>query len=141
VSAGTDDCGSPVAYLVLEVGTAVYASDGSPIGTVEHVLFVPEEDVFEGIVVATADGPRFVERDDVDRIFERCVFTTLTEAEARSLPAPDPGAPAYHVDPALAAGSSLRDHYLRLFRKGGWLEEPSGERELEQEEKERKKGR
>jgi hypothetical protein len=139
VSAGADDCGSPIAYLVLEVGTAVYTADRSRIGTVDHVLFVPEEDVFEGIVVGTSDGPRFVDRDDVDRIFERCVFTTLTEAEARSLPAPDPGAPAYDVDPAVGAGSSLRDHYLRLFRKGGWFEESSGEQEME-EEKEQKKG-
>ena len=47
----TPDCGSPIAYLVLARGTAVYASDHSLIGKVQHVLFVPEEDVFDGIVI------------------------------------------------------------------------------------------
>ena len=31
------------------------------IGTVEHVLEVPELDVFDGIVLTTSDGLRFAE--------------------------------------------------------------------------------
>ena len=39
----------------------------------------------------------------------------------------------FHADPALGAGSSLRDRYLKLFRKGGWMKEASGEEEEKQE--------
>ncbi len=45
------DAGAPISYEVLEAGTPVYSSDGRPIGTVTHVLAVPEEDVFDGIVI------------------------------------------------------------------------------------------
>jgi hypothetical protein len=125
------DCGDPIAYEVLEQGTAVYASDRTRIGAVKHVLFVPEEDVFDGIVIDTDDGERFVARDDVDRIHERCVLTTLTREQAKALPEGEHGAPVYKDDPALGAGRSLRDHYLRIFRKGGWVEQHSGEEERE----------
>jgi hypothetical protein len=134
MAADLPDCGTPIAYLVLEQGTAVYAADHSLIGKVEHVLFVPEEDVFDGIVVETGDGSRFVDAADIDRIFERCVITTLTVEQARALQPHEPGPPAFHDDPALGAGSSLRDRYLKLFRKGGWTKESSGE---EQEKKEK----
>ncbi len=133
MTAEPPDCGSPIAYLVLEPGTAVYASDHSRIGKVEHVLFVPEEDVFDGIVVETGDGPRFVDATDIDRIYERCVITALTAEQARALPPPEPGPPVFHDDPALGAGSSVRDLYLKLFRKGGWMKEASGEEEEKQE--------
>jgi hypothetical protein len=123
MAAEPTDCGQPIAYLVLQNGTAVYASDRSTIGTVEHVLFVVEEDIFEGIVVETHEGLRFVDRDDVDRIFERCVLTTLTAEQARALPPPESGAPVYDVDPADGAGPSLHDHYRRLFGKAHWHEE------------------
>jgi hypothetical protein len=125
------DCGNPIAYLVLEAGTKVYASDQTEIGTVKHVLFVPEEDVFDGIVIETGDGERFVDGTDIDRIYERCVLTTLSPAQVAALPPGEHGQPVYHADPALGAGHSVRDYYLRLFRKGGWLEQPSGEEEEE----------
>lgn len=114
------DYGAPIAYLVLAQGTAVVASDHSPIGAVEHVLYVEAEDVFDGIVVQTPDGLRFVDRDDVDRIFERAVVTALTPDQARALPPPDSSAPAYGVDPGDGIGPSLHDHYRRLFGKGRW---------------------
>src|SRR6266851_8144427 len=132
MAAEMPDCGSPIAYLVLASGTAVYASDRSLIGKVEHVLFVPEEDVFDGIVIETRDGPRFVDASDIDRIYERCVITTLTAEQARALTPHQPGPPVYHDDPALGAGSSLRDRYLKLFRKGGWTKESSGEEQEKQ---------
>lgn len=134
--ADTPDCGSPIAYTVLEVGVPVYAADGSRIGTVKHVLFVPEEDVFDGVVIRTDAGERFVDASDVDRIFERCLQTTLTAEQARQLPPPEPAPPVYEDDPALGSGRSLRDFYLRLFRKGGWMRERSGEQEMADEDRE-----
>ena len=129
---GDGNCGDPIAYLVLEPGTPVYAADRSEIGAVEHVLFVPEEDVFEGIVVKTGSGPRFVDSDAVDRIFERCVFTTLTAEQAGALPPPVSGPPVYKDDPADGAGHSLHDHWRRTFGKAKWVAEKGGE---EQEKK------
>jgi hypothetical protein len=41
----------PISYLALTVGTAVLSSSGQTIGTVEHVLQIPEEDLFDGIVL------------------------------------------------------------------------------------------
>jgi len=92
-------------------------------------------------VVKTEGGVRFVDADDIENIFERCVFTTLTAEQARSLPAPESGPAVYTDDPAVGTGSSLRDYYLRLFRKGGWFEERSGEDEMEAERKEEKRTR
>src|SRR4051812_2993862 len=132
---GTANWGDPIAYLVLEEGTTVYASDQSVIGTVKHVLFLPEEDVFDGIVIDTDDGERFVEATAIDRIYERAVVTSLKAAEIDALPRGEHGPPVYHVDPALGAGRSLRDYYLRFFRKGGWFAERSGEEEMEEENK------
>jgi hypothetical protein len=41
----------------------------------------------------------------------------------------------YKDDPAVGYGWSLRDLYLRFFRKGGWFKESSGEQEMKEEEK------
>jgi hypothetical protein len=121
----TPDCGSPVSYLALGQGTAVYAAGWERIGTVERVLYVEAEGVFDGIVVQTQDGPRFVDADEVDRIYERCVITTLTPEQAEQLPLPAGGPPVFQVDPAEATGPSLRDRLRRLFGKGGWKKSPS----------------
>ena len=122
----TPDCGSPVSYLALGQGTAVYAAEWERIGTVESVRYVESEDVFDGIVVQTQDGLRFVDADQVDRIYERCVITTLTPEEARQLPVPTGGPPVFRVDPAEETGRSFRDRLRRLFGKGGgWKKSPS----------------
>ena len=46
----------PISYLALAVGTPVLSSSAKQIGTVEHVLQIPELDLFDGIVVETAAG-------------------------------------------------------------------------------------
>jgi hypothetical protein len=48
------DEAEPIAYSVLEKGVPLLAQSGKQFGTVEHVLQIPEEDLFDGIVVATA---------------------------------------------------------------------------------------
>ena len=117
---GAQDCGSPIAYLVLQPGTAVYTSGRKRIGTVEQVLFVQEEDVFDGIVVQTGDGARFVDASDVDGIFERCVITSLSLEQAKALPPPETAPPVYGVDPAQGTGTSLRARFGRWFGKARW---------------------
>lgn len=114
------DCGSPIAYLVLRPGTGVYTSGHEQIGTVERVLFVQEEDVFDGIVIQTGSGPRFVDADQVDRIYERCVMTLLSSEDARALPPPAAAPAVYAVDPAQGQGRSLSDRFRRWFGKARW---------------------
>jgi hypothetical protein len=114
------DCGSPISYLVLAQGTPVYASGREQVGTVDQVLYVEEEDVFEGILIQTDDGPRFVDADRIDGIYERCVLMTMTPEQAKRLPEPEGGPPVFEADPAEASGPSLRDRLRRLFGRGGW---------------------
>lgn len=120
---GTHDYGALIAYRVLAQGTPVVASDGSTIGTVDRVLYVEAEDVFDGIVVTTAGGPRFVDRDDVDRIYERAVVTVLTTEQAAALQPPEAGAPAYVADSGGGDGPSLGDRFRRWFGKARWRRE------------------
>jgi sporulation protein YlmC with PRC-barrel domain len=115
----TDADGPPTSYLTLKRGTEVYTSDGARLGTVEQVLQVPEEDVFSGIVVRTAEGARLVERDDIASLAERAVRLTIDAKAAREL-APPSGTPTFKADPTAGAGQSLRSLWSRLFRRGGW---------------------
>lgn len=118
------DCGSPISYLVLGPGTPVYASGHERIGTVERVLYVETEDVFDGIVIQSDGDLRFVDADQVDQIYERCVITRLTAEKARHLPPPTGGPPVFQVDPAEATGRSFGARFRRLFGKGGWKKRP-----------------
>src|SRR5215469_16358281 len=59
----TDD--TPISYQAATRGTPVLSSAGTQIGALEHVLEVPEVDVFDGIVVATKAGLRFIDAEDV----------------------------------------------------------------------------
>ena len=85
------DHGAPISYLVLEEGTDVYSADGDRVGTVEHVLADAEDDIFDGIVIDTRDGPggwRFADAPHVDAIYERAVVLTVPAADAAALPEP-----------------------------------------------------
>ena len=78
----------PIAYTALQPGTPVQASDGREFGTVAAVLVDAPVDVFDGINVDTAQGTRFVDADQIGRIFTTCVCTTLSWDDTASLPAP-----------------------------------------------------
>jgi PRC-barrel domain len=91
------DYGDPVSYLVLEEGTDVHSSDGERVGTVEHVLADAEDDIFDGIIIDTRDGPggwRFADAPQVDRIYERAVVLKVPAADVPSLPEPSANPPA-----------------------------------------------
>ena len=122
------DTGNPISYEVLEPGTPVYSSDGELIGSVAHVLAVPEEDVFDGIVIAAhlkpsrgghpterhhpADDHRFADADDVAAIHERAVTLKLDASTCWELPRPSENPAVLRDDPADggsgALGSKLR---------------------------------
>jgi hypothetical protein len=109
-----DDEGHAISYKLLEAGTPVRSSDGSPVGTVQRVLENPREHIFDGIVIATPSGLRFVDAPEVGRIAERGVTLTIDSEAAAALPEPDPGAPEFQANP-----SGGRGVVGRLFG-GGW---------------------
>ena len=111
-----------ISYLALEKGTPVLSASGHQLGTVEHVLQVPELDLFDGIVVATAHGLRFVDRDQIDTITAAAVRCRLSDDEAAALPAPS-GPPVYRVDAFDDVGPGLTARLGRLFNRGHWLKE------------------
>jgi hypothetical protein len=90
------DEGLPVAYGVLEQGVLVYASDGEQVGTVDHVVAAPQQDIFHGIVMRTGLGRRFIAADQVGSLHERGVDLLIEAAAVPSLPTPHGWAPSWH---------------------------------------------
>jgi hypothetical protein len=81
-----EDYGHSIGYKVLRRGTPVLSSDDVQVGTVRRVQDNAREHIFDGIVIDTPDGRRFVDAPEVARIFERAVLLTITAAEAKELP-------------------------------------------------------
>jgi hypothetical protein len=106
------DEGHPISFRVLARGTAVWSSDARQVGTVDEVLATDREDIFDGIVILTPAGRRFVDAPEVARIAEHRVTLTISYSEAEQLAEPDSGAPTFKADPA--AGRWSR------FFGGGW---------------------
>src|SRR5262249_31846979 len=90
--------GELISFRVLTVGTPVRAADGSLIGQVARVLWVEDLDVFDGIVIHTAVGLRFVDAPQVEELRERAVLTSISPEDAASLPPPETSGPTFHVD-------------------------------------------
>jgi hypothetical protein len=115
------DEGRPISYMALAVGTPVLSSSNAEFGTVEHVLQIPAEDLFDGIAVKTKHGLRFVDRDQITDITTTLVRSSLTDEEAANLPAPR-GSLVLHPDTARDEGPSLTARFGRLFGREKWKE-------------------
>jgi len=115
------DDGQPVSYMGLPIGAAVLSSTDTQFGTVEHVLQIPELDIFDGIAVMTKHGLRFVDRDQITDITTTLVRCSLTDEEAAALPAPE-GTLVLHPDTAHDEGPSLSARFGRLFGRQHWKE-------------------
>jgi hypothetical protein len=113
----------PIAYTALQPGTPVQDGDGNEFGTVAAVLQVEEVDVFDGIVVQTPDGLKFVDADRVGQIYADHVVTTLSAQDAANLPLPDQTTPVYDADAHDDTGQSLSDRFGRMFGRGKWKRE------------------
>lgn len=107
-----DDDGYAISYKLLEPGTAVHAAGGEHVGVVLRVLENPRENIFDGIVIGTDGGERFVDAPEVGRIAERGVTLTIDAEEASRLPEPDGGAPEFQANPRVGR--------LGRFFGGGW---------------------
>ena len=115
---GMDDLGPPIAYLAVEHGTPVYASDGHQIGKVEHVLADDGADVFDGIIIDTQAGPggwRFVDAPDVADIHERGVVLSLDTVAAEQLPEPTENPGGMRIDPADAEQNAAVEKLRRAW--------------------------
>src|SRR4051812_29961909 len=93
------DLGEPTSYLALGTGVPVLTSDGREIGTVAHVLAMPDADIFDGVVIRTERGPRFADADVVDKIHERGVTLRVDAAQAQQLPEPTENPPELATGP------------------------------------------
>ncbi len=110
------DDGHAIGYKILPRGTPVRTSDDVEIGTVRRVQDNAREHIFDGIVIDTPDGRRFVDAPEVARIFERAVVLTITAEEARALPEPGSALSARMrnagtVRRAKRLGRSMRDRW------------------------------
>jgi hypothetical protein len=103
----------PIAYTALQPGTPVQTSDGHSFATVEAVLVDEKVSVFDGIVVQTADGRRFIDADQISSIYTSCVRTTLTAEQTADLPLPD-GSTLVEIKPP----RSMADRLGRMFGRG-----------------------
>jgi hypothetical protein len=71
-----------ISYKVLRRGTPVRSADGVELGKVRRVQEAKRENIFDGIVIDTAQGTRFVDAPEVARIEERAVTLTFPAAQA-----------------------------------------------------------
>ncbi len=87
VSHAHDD-GPAISYLALRRGTRVRGSDGVEVGRVRRVQNNEREHIFDGIVVETRRGRRFVDAPEVARIAEHAVTLGITADEVLDSPPP-----------------------------------------------------
>ena len=88
-----DDDGVAVHYTAVTRGTPVFSSDEQQVGTVAEVLDNYREHIFDGLVIDTDAGPKFVDAPEVRRTAERAVTLGITAAEAAKLGPPEGGPP------------------------------------------------
>jgi len=113
-----DEDGRALSYQVVARGTPVRSADGVEVGTVRRALETGREHIFDGIVIDTKAGKRFVDAPEVARIAERRVTLTISAAEAAELPTPL-GGMRQRVDQATTVrrakrfGRSMRERWDR----------------------------
>ena len=108
----SDDDGHAISYKVLAAGTPVHSSDGVEVGTVREVLENVAEHIFDGLVIDTPAGERFVDAPEIARIAELRVTLTIDAEAAAGLPERDTaGGPTYRA-------AAPRGRFSRFFRSG-----------------------
>jgi hypothetical protein len=112
----------PISYLALRTGTEVRTADGTRIGTVEHVLQDDALDFFDGLVVRTSAGRRFVDAKRITAITTSAVSTDLGDDDAAHLPEPD-GSGVYAADPQQFQSGELSQWFGRMFFREHWMRE------------------
>jgi hypothetical protein len=137
---GSEEELSTISYRAVSVGLPVVTHSGDQFGVVEHVLEVPELDLFDGIVVYTGTGLaaihpkkneplaraemlrvgqlggwlRFVDADQVAAITPGYVKCTFERSQVPLLPVPD-GPPVLHPDMAREERAATHAWYGQWF--------------------------
>ena len=114
------DLGPPIAYLALEDGMPVHASDGEVVGKLTHVLADPDDDIFDGIIIDIRLGPgghRFADVSQIAELHERGIVLTLESEAAKSRPAPAENPTALEVGPDDVVPDQLSDKLRRAWRR------------------------
>jgi hypothetical protein len=110
----------PIAYEALTKGTPVVTATGAEIGVVEHVLADSSLDLFDGLVVRTREGLRFVTADQVGLITVGAVNTKIADADVANLPQPHSGDAVFHDDPDEYDGNGLSRWFGKMFMREHW---------------------
>lgn len=78
---------TPIAWLALEEGTPIVASDGEEIGRVVTVVADEQKDIFSGVTFKPGllDGERFVPADAIDRLTAAAVHLNIPASETEGL--------------------------------------------------------
>jgi sporulation protein YlmC with PRC-barrel domain len=108
-----------VSYRAAVPGTPVLTKTGTEIGTLEHVLEVPEEERLDGLVIATEWGLRFVDADQVELITVRHVRSRLDDGQAARLTPPQ-GTVVYRVSAMDEIGDALDERLGQMFGRPHW---------------------
>ena len=114
------DPGDPIAYEALGSGTAVYDRERKQIGVVRKVLAVEDEDVFDGLVIESDSGTRFIDAAYVTHIAEHRVDLNLTAIEVAQQPPHEESAPVYD---ARVPSGRLQDFWRRFTLRRLWRRE------------------
>jgi hypothetical protein len=112
----------PVSYEGVPHGTPVLSSSGLEFGTLAKVLEIASEDVFDGLIVKTHDGERFVDRDQISQITTKFIKCDLDDAAVAQLPEPS-GSPVFRANALEDEGRTFRDWIGRTFQHHGWDEQ------------------
>ena len=112
----------PVSYEGVPLGVPLLSSTGQRFGTLVKVLEIPSEDLFDGVIVKTKHGRRFVDRDQIREITTEYIKCDLDDQAAADLPEPS-GTPAFDDEPEYGEGNSFREWVHRTFGHGGWKAE------------------
>jgi hypothetical protein len=113
------DPGAPISYLALAEGTPALSADGERIGEVKRVLALPEDDIFDGLILDTADGDRFVDAEHVSDLYERAAVLDLRADDAGHLPEPTENPAAMEATPDDVA-EDAPGYELRRALRGAW---------------------
>jgi hypothetical protein len=91
--------GEPISYLILQPGTPCFTADDHPVGSVKRVLADEEKDIYDGLILHTEDGDRFVDADHATELYERGVILDLDSDQLHHLPDPTANPAAMEVTP------------------------------------------
>ncbi len=116
------DEAEPVSYDGVPRGVPLLSSSGQGFGTLVKVLEIPSEDLFDGVIVKTEHGRRFVDRDQIREITTEYIACDLDDSQIADLPEPS-GTAAFDDDPGYGEGKSFREWVHRTFGHGGWKAE------------------